>query len=323
MQPWRVRFVSNDRAELYIDGTRTLPREDLTGCFVLSAMGMFLEALDLTACQHGLRVDYRLADDIHVFAHKMADSNSRGLTLFALLQLSRQPAQPCIFSTSDLLARSTSRPTLKRKQVPAAAVAKLSSLATEWAHRYTHITEAGLIEEILDHNITAVFHDMNHPPYHDEIASWFRFSSRATATHRDGLDWRCMNLSRPEFWISARLPEMLKLPLARAFFRRRYRRKLGYVPAIGILSGPFFEPDHTLASGRFLLRFWLEVTALGLYFHPYGNLVTNADAAEWTRQRIGVQESWLIFKIGYSDAPPRSLRRTVEQILIHENEVSS
>ena len=56
VQPWRVRFISSDHAELYIDGNRTLPKEDLTGCFVLSAMGMFLEALDLTAGQHDVFV---------------------------------------------------------------------------------------------------------------------------------------------------------------------------------------------------------------------------------------------------------------------------
>ena len=323
VQPWRVRLISNDRAELYIDGTRTLPKEDLTGCFVLSAMGMFLEALDLTAGQHGFRLNYRLTDDIHVFSRKTSDANSRGLTLFALLELSSEPARDIVSSASELLTRSTSRLSLKEKQVPEDAVAKLTALAFQWEHRYAHLTDARLIEEILDHNITAVFHDMNHPPYHDEIASWFRFSARAAAIHRDGLDWRCMNLSRAEFWMSARLPQVLKLPLARALFRRRYRKQLGHVPAIGILSGPFFEPEHTIASGRFLLRFWLEVTALGLYFHPYGNLVTNVAAAEWITQRTGIEKSWLIFKIGYSDVPPRSLRRTVEQILLGENEVPS
>jgi len=316
-------LISTDRAELYIDGNRTLPKEDLTGCFVLSAMGMFLEALDLTAGHHGFRLTYQLADDIHVFARKMADCSSQGLTLFALLELSSEPARPGLRSVSELLTRSTSRLSLKHKQVPEDAVAKLTSLSFESEHCYTHLTDPRLIEEMLDHNITAVFHDMNHPAYHDEIASWFRFSSRAAAIHRDGLDWRCMNLSRSEFWLSARLPQILKLPMARGFFRRRYRKQLGHVPAIGVLSGPFFEAEHTIAAGKFLLRFWLEVTALGLYFHPYGNLVTNTAAAEWATQRTGIEKSWLIFKIGYSDVPPRSLRRTVEQILLQENEVPS
>ena len=316
-----MRLISSERAELYIDGTRTLPNEDLTGCFLLSAMGMFLEALDIAASQHSFRLDYRLADDIHVFAHKMADPGNRGLTLFALLELTHEHGRPISFSATDLVARSTSRLSLKRKQAPEDAVAKLAAIADEWGHRYTHVNDAGLIEEILDHNITAVFHDMNHAPYHDEIASWFRFSANAAATQRDGLDWRCMNLSRVEFWTSARLPQVLKLPLARSFFRRRYRKQLGYVPAIGILSGRFFEAEHTIASGRFLLRFWLTLTGLGLYLHPYGNLVTNVTAAEWAKHRLGIEKSWLIFKVGYSDVPPRSLRRTLEQILLREDEV--
>lgn len=316
VQPWRVRLVSSERAELFIDGTRTLPNEDLTGCFVLSAMGMFLESLDLAACQHGFRVDYRLADDIHVFARKMADPESRGLTLFAFLELASEAGRPVLYSAADMLARSTSRLSLRPEQVPKAAVAKLSSLAAEWGHRYTHIDDERLIEETLDRNITAVFDDMNHPPYHDEIASWFRFSARSADAHRDGLDWRCMNLSRAEFWLSARLPQTLEFPPARAFFRRRYRKQLGCVRSIGVLSGPFFEAERTIASGRFLLRFWLETTVLGLYFHPYGNLVTNPVAAAWAMERLGIEKSWLIFKIGYSDAPPRSLRRTVEQILL-------
>ncbi|HEY4358894.1 MAG TPA: hypothetical protein VGN16_24315 [Acidobacteriaceae bacterium] len=323
VQPWRVRLISSGHAELYIDGTRTLPREDLTGCFVLSAMGMFLEALDISATQHGFRFEYRLADDIHVFARRMADPNSQGLTLFAVLELSPESARTETSDVSTLLARTTSRLTLKRTPVPEEAVARLTSFALESEHRYTHLTDPGLIEELLDHNITAVFQDMNHPPYHDEIASWFRFSESTAATHRDGLDWRCMNLSKVEFWMSARLPRVLKVPLARIFFRRRYRKQLGYVPAIGILSGPFFEPEHTIASGRFLLRFWLEVTALDLYLHPYGNLVTNDAAAAWTTQRTGIEKSWLIFKIGYSDIPPHSLRRTVDQILLRQDEVLS
>ena len=255
----------------------------------------------------------------------MADSGSRELTLFALMELSYEPTRAILFSASDLLARSTSRLSLKRKQIPEQAVAKLTALASEWGRLYTRLTDEHLIEEALDHNISAVFHDMNHPPYHDEIASWFRFSPRARAAHRDGLDWHCMNPSRAEFWMPARLPLVPKLPLARTFFRRRRcRSQLGYAPAIGVLSGRFFEAEHTIASGRFLLRFWRKkVTALDLYFHPCGNLVTNAVAAEWTKQRAGIEKSWLIFKIACSDVTPRSLQRTVEQIQLGENEVPS
>jgi hypothetical protein len=41
-------------------------------------------------------------------------------------------------------------------------------------------------------------------------------------------------------------------------FKRRYRKQLGNVLAIGILSGDFFLVENAVESGRFLLRFGLR-----------------------------------------------------------------
>ena len=105
--------------------------------------------------------------------------------------------------------------------------------------------------------------------------------------------------------MSARMAKVLLFPPTAALLKRRYRRQLGNVPAVGILSGDFFNVESAVQSGRFLLRFWLEVTRLGLYLHPYGNMVTNEGAA-----------AWLVFKLGFSDAPPRSFRRSVDEIFV-------
>ena len=165
-------------------------------------------------------------------------------------------------------------------------------------------------------NIEAVFDDMNLTSYHDEIAGWFRYTRRATERRNDGLDWRCMNLSKAEFWLSARWPGLLRWAPARAVFRRRYRSQLGHVPAIGILSGDFFSPGNAVRSGRFLLRFWLELARLDLYLHPYGNLVTNPAAAAWMGRHTGVAQAWLVFKLGYSEVPPLSRRRPLPDLLL-------
>ena len=69
-------------------------------------------------------------------------------------------------------------------------------------------------------------------------------------------------------------------------------------------------------TGRFLMRFWLELAKRDLYIHPYGNLVTNKPAAEWCRETLGVPQIWLIFRIGFSKEPPQSYRRTVEEVLV-------
>jgi len=320
VQPWRIKFISDDTAELYIDGTRTLPDEDHTGSFLLSAMGMFLEATELAASQHGVSVDARLPRSAEWFAERIANRDDRGLILFAYLRMFPDPEAVPVYPPSLFLSRRTSRLSLHPDPVPASSVEVLTQLAMEWGHRYTHVSDAAVIEEMLTHNIHAVFTDMNVPAYRDEITKWFRFTDHSAQKHKDGLDWRCMNLSRLEFWLSARMSRVLLFAPTRAFLLRRYRKQLGNVPCIGILSGEFFDVPNAVRSGRFLLRFWLDLSRLGLYLHPYGNLVTNKAAATWLKRETGVSNAWLIFKLGFSEPPPASYRRTLDEILVASDE---
>lgn len=316
VQPWRVQLVSADCAELFVDGTRTLPKEDTTGSFLLSAMGMFIEAIDLLAAPRGLRVEWQLHRPVLEFAAIVSRTTSSELIPFAALRLVTNADASRADPSELMMARRTSRISMGPTPVPDTAVAQLAALAGEWGHRYTHLSGAEIIEPIVAMNIDAVFHDMNAADYRDEITGWFRFTERSAQRNRDGLDWRCMNLSRSEFWLSAHLSKLLLFAPTRFYFKHRYRRKLGHVPAIGVLSGDFFNATNAIDSGRFLLRFWLALTSLGLYLHPYGNLVTNPDSASWFKARTQIDQAWLVFKIGYSAVPPQSQRRTLADILV-------
>jgi len=46
------------------------------------------------------------------------------------------------------------------------------------------------------------------------------------------------------------------------------------------------------------------------------NLLSNKRAADWCRELSVVPDIWLIFKIGYSQEPPKSYRRSVEEVLV-------
>lgn len=316
VQPWRIKLISADEAELFIDGERTLPKEDFTGSFLLSAMGMFLEAIDLLAAPYKLGLQFRLQQPNSWFAAKARGDHTAGMIDFAHLRLVQGDERPITYSTGTFLKRRTCRISLHATPVPEEAIASLASLARQHGHRYRQINDPNRIERILSRNIDAIFHDMNVANYHDEITSWFRFTDRAAQQHRDGLDWRCMNLSRSEFWLGAHLPRLLLFPPTRSLLKRRYRKQLGTVPAIGILSGKFFVADDAVESGRFLLRFWLEAARLGLYLHPYGNLVTNAEAAAWLQREAALEDIWFIFKLGYADEPPESQRLPLDRLLI-------
>jgi nitroreductase len=208
VQPWRIRLVSERKAERYIDGKRTLPKEDTTGSFILSTMVMFVEAIALLAVARGFSLEYELDHSAEWHAEAIIQEKQTDLLPFARLHLSPcspRENQENPYPESLFLKRRTSRISLLPTPIGDIATAALAGLATQWGQRYQQITDAEQIEAILEHNINALFEDLNTPAYHDEIVAWFRFADRAAKKHRDGLDWRCMNTTRTAFWLAARI----------------------------------------------------------------------------------------------------------------------
>ena len=331
VQPWRIQILSDAtdpsaltrslHANLLIEKRRTLPKEDPTGSFIILTMGLFIEALKILAANNSLELEYELCQPPSQFTPRHIARASEELLPFARLTLNPIPqtgqsAVPHCYAEEVFFSRRTSRISLLPKPVPPDDTEGLSQLAHKWGHKYHQVTKPELIEEILARNIDALFDDLNAPDYHDEIVEWFRFTDRASQQTRDGLDYRCMNSSRTSFWLAARLSGLLQMSLTRPLFKKTYRRQLGIVPTIGMLAGPFWEPASAFETGRFLMHFWLELAKRDLYLHPYGNLVTNKPAAEWCRDATSVPDIWLIFKIGFSAEPPKSYRRSVEEVLV-------
>ena len=254
VQPWRVRILSDDHAELLIEKHRTLPKEDPTGSFIILTMGLFIEALKILAANRSLQLDYELYQAPSQFTPEHIARAEGELLPFAKLSLQGEKvAKPeSGYDDSLFLTRRTSRLSLSPEPVPDRAFESLRKLAADWGHRYEQVSAPEKIEQILAQNIDAVFEDLNVPAYHDEIVEWFRFTDRSSRRTRDGLDYRCMNSSRTSFWLAAKFPRLMQLPLARSVLRNTYRRQLGHVPTMGMLAGPFWQPESAFESGRFL-----------------------------------------------------------------------
>ncbi|HEX6732309.1 MAG TPA: hypothetical protein VF074_19990 [Pyrinomonadaceae bacterium] len=316
VQPWRVRVLNDTEADLFIDSHRTLPKEDPTGSFIILTMGLFIEALRLLATNKGLRLGHTMYHDPSWYATTILATKTHEFFPFAHLRLTPDSSLKSDFQPETHLTRRTSRLSLKPETFPDSINVELKRLAADWGQRYEQITDRLSIERILEKNTDALFEDLNNPDYHGEIVGWFRFSDRSARATRDGLDYRCMNTSRIAYWMTARFPKLLQLPLTRPLLAKIYRSQLGLVPTIGILAGDFWPPECAFKTGSFLMQFWLTTAKHQLYIHPYGNLVTNAKASAWLSNETGVAGIWLIFKIGYSDEPPMSYRRSVEDILL-------
>lgn len=317
VQPWRVRVKNHREADLLIDSARTLPKEDPTGSFIILTMGMFIEALSLLAAEAKFRLEYELFHEPAWYADAILAATGQVFLPFARLRL--VPDQNLASAGNDtaiFLKRRTARISLKDLPVPDDDAAALKALAAEWQQRYEQITDGATIERILQQDTRALFHDLNSRDYHHEITSWFRFTDKSSRRHRDGLDYRCMNTPRLTYWLTARFPRMMQVPGLRVLLAKKYRRQTGLVPTMGIIAGEFWPPASAINAGRFLMRFWLETARHNLYIHPFGNLVTNKQAAQWMLEETKIPAIWLVFKIGYADEPPKSYRREVEEILL-------
>jgi len=316
VQPWRVKILSEREAALFIDTRRTLPKEDVTGSFIILTMGMFIEALIILASRKSYSLEYELVHEPDWYMPHILEVKEHSLLPFARLRLVEKAVTPEPYDERLFFKRRTSRVSLLPAPLPNEVVHDLKNLATAWGQCYEQTTDAAQIERILEKNTQALFEDMNSPDYHDEITEWFRFTDKQEDATRDGLSYRCMNTGRFNYWMAARMPRVMLTPVLSRIFARVYRSQLGIVPTIGMLSGGFWKPSDAIQTGRFLMRFWLETARHDLYIHPYGNMVTNKKAAVWMKEETGVKDIWLIFKIGYSPEPPKSLRLPLEEILV-------
>src|ERR1700755_1750132 len=124
VQPWLVKILSETEAELYIDSKRTLPKEDVTGSFIILTMGVFIEALDILAKPRGFALEYEFFHEPDWYAPAIIETKSAWHIPFAKMKLTASEVGAPIYDEQLFLKRRTSRLPLREKQVPAEAVEK-------------------------------------------------------------------------------------------------------------------------------------------------------------------------------------------------------
>ncbi len=312
VQPWAIRIEDCSTATLFMDLQRALPQEDVTGSFLISAMGLFLETLAIAAAHQHKKLSYVVSEDLPEIPKRIRVADE--LLPIAKMRLDDESNVKSEFEIDLVIRRATARMAYEATPVPEESLRRLAEVAAARGAIFGSTADRAEIRAIADVNIATIFHDLNDANYHGEIAPWFRCGERQERGHRDGLSSRCMSMSSLELSIAKNAPGLLRLPGLSAGAAAHYRRAFA-TPCIGWLSGDFWEPMAALKSGHALMRFWLSVTAEGLSLHPLGNLVTNRSAAKQIESITGATNVWLVFKLGYAGNVPRSLRRPLADFL--------
>lgn len=113
---------------------------------------------------------------------------------------------------------------------------------------------------------------------------------------------------------------IINLPGIYQLSGKLYMTTMKGTSTVGWLSGPFKDSTDWINSGRMMARLWLTMTKHDVYLHPFGSIITNETAHQRLRKKFKVNEHentlWLVMRLGYSELPPRSMRKDLEDIIL-------
>ena len=311
LQPHKIKIISPTEAELYYDPARLLAVEDPQCIFVTVAMGVFVEHLSISAAVYGKKI---LITEVVEPIQINRDTN----TLFAKLQLAdAEETEP--LSRELITIRRTSRLHYNGYPLSSETLKKLKQQAALFNHELFSSSEKKTVDYVIKLNEQTLFEDISSEADRNELDRLFRYSEAQAAKHKDGLWSRCMCVP------GALLQSVFRHPGLWTGFRRSllstyYKNGFKGTATVCWFGGMFNDTSDCLNAGRMLARCWLITTQQGAYIHPFGSLITNANAYEkinatFTQPSAG-KKIWMIFRAGYSRQPSRSFRLNTDEIII-------
>jgi hypothetical protein len=306
-QPFRIRPRGDGHAELVLLTERLLPAEDHGNLYVTSAFGIFAVALERAARSLGLALEVAPVTELDPAA--LPGPGARVVLGEARLA-GRVAPEPAAL----LEARRTSRLPYHDRAVLPDTLAALESAAAAGGHRFVHHGEAEIVGPLLHLNAQAIIDNLQLAEEREEIRGWHHLGT--TPEEGDGLWCGPMNQPAWELWSAFAVPRLFRLPLMRPFAVRRYLRTQRGTRHVALVCGTFRRWPELYAAGRMLMDLWLEMARHQVYMQPMGSMLTNPRYAAEIARRFGVDDCWLVVRLGYSDPPPRAPR--LRSILLDE-----
>ena len=313
IQPWRIKIVSPEKIDIFYQPDRLLPKTDPAERFTTVGFGTFVESITIAARGFGYDIDY-------AYKRVTLDATLSGPQFFISVTLAKRTVNEPL-DKELLLKRRTSRLQYDDVPVDQAVSDELAAIAKEFGQTFVITSDPKQVRWTTYLNKETMFYDMNDENARTEVGSWVRYLSKEAHEKKDGLWSYCMGFAPGVMYLFFHARWIFNLPILKQIIGAYYMWSMRGTRTVGWLSGPFNTPETWFNSGRMLARLWLTMTAHDVYLHPFGSVITNEKAHLMFVEHFGVSESdasttWLLMRLGHSKLPPRSLRRTLEEILI-------
>lgn len=312
-QPWKVKIISDTEAHILYEPQRLVPEEDPMSAFMIIGMTMFCECIKIASVPYGLKSEIIYAEE------QKLNSDATDLQLFSIIKFTHDKV--AIEIDRELIKkRKTSRLHYQGKAIDSAVVAELQEIVSNHGNKLTATNEKEMIEWVLDLNGFTLFSDMDDDKVRKEIGKWVRTTDDEAHKTNDGLWHHCMRfpgaLMNNFFFHHERFAgKRIRKVLAKV-----YRNSMKGTKTIAWIDGGFSTKDDFIKCGKSLLYMWLCMTKHNIFLHPFGSVITNVEANKKLKDKISSPKQtklWLLMRLGYSDEPPRSLRRPLTEIVIN------
>lgn len=177
------------------------------------------------------------------------------------------------------------------------------------------LTEREAMEKVLEYVVQGNTMQINNPAFVSELESWIRFSDGEAIRTGDGLTARSTG--------SPPTPRWLGRLLFSTFFRvkpenDKYARDIRSSAGIAVFASNVDDKHHWVEAGRCYERFALQATVLGIrnafVNQPVEESILRPEFAKTLG--LGDRRPDLVVRFGRGKEMPRSLRRTVESVLV-------
>jgi hypothetical protein len=317
-QPFRLRILDERTAELVFLPRRGLPTADPLGRFTWLTAGIFAEICSIAA--HGL--GYALTTEWD-HSPMYADGDTETPQTLARMTLRKSRSKIADLDPQLILDRHTSRLPYDGTPVPPEVIDELKAEAERLGHRFETRSDKEAIRWVVELNKQALFHDLDNEPLRTELTKWLRYDRREEDLMRDGLSARCLTFSPALFRSFFTRHRFWTMPGVRNIVGAVYGATMKGIGTIGWLRGPYRDSKDWVAAGTCMIRLWLTLTRHGIYWHPYGSVITSEDARTNMIRYLRLPEEagggdmvWLLLRLGRSKEPPLSHRLPFEEIIL-------
>ncbi len=295
-QPWKFAIEGN-AIEIYPDYTRRLSVVDPNDRELWISLGCALENLIITARTMGYEPEVTYPDTADFIHVRLTSDTLQHSPLFDAMPL-----------------RQNTRSEYDGQPIKRDELDQLQALPAEPGVVLHFITNQIDLETVLEYVNQGNLSQYADKAFLDELIHWLRFNKKEALALLDGLYSRCSGNPEVPRWLGQMFVASIKPQEQADTDARKLRSSSGAV----LVTSASDDKSAWVRTGQVYERLALKLTSLNIKSAFLNQPIEIADVRGQFQSAIGIGNALpqLLVRFGCADPMPRSLRRSVEQVLM-------